>query len=287
VEYIANMPERLRIAMISLHTSPVDSPGAGDAGGMNVVEFHEAEALAALGHEVDLITRRSDPAQPDAVTLEPGVTLRHLTAGPPERLAKSAIDQHIREFRSALSGLGGYDLIHSHHWMSGAAALPVARAWGVPHVQSYHSVAARPGSALSEGEPPESPDRVTTEALLARESDLVVAISAAEARTVIERCGADPDRVAIVPWSGWPPSMTKLSSPEPAVNSGDDRASATRLIVSRVRFWLPLSIRTMADWLVDRRPASWAWVSPRWRRASRMSEPRDSGEMATDSDAIS
>jgi glycosyltransferase involved in cell wall biosynthesis/LmbE family N-acetylglucosaminyl deacetylase len=187
--------------MVSMHTSPADSPGSGDAGGMNVVEFHEAQALAELGHRVDLITRRSGAAQPDAVELVPGVILRHVTAGPTERLAKSAIDQYIPEFTDGLAGLADedYDLIHSQHWMSGAAALPLARAWGVPHVQSYHSVAARPGSALSEGEPPESPARVPGEALLARESDLVVAISAAEARTVIERCGADPDRVAIVP----------------------------------------------------------------------------------------
>jgi D-inositol-3-phosphate glycosyltransferase len=168
---------------------------------MNVVELHEARALAALGHEVDLITRRSDPEQPDEVGLGPGVTLRHLTAGPETRLAKSAIDQYVPEFTAALAELADrrYDLVHSQHWMSGAAALPLARAWGVPHVQSYHSVAARPDSALSEGEPPESPARVPGEALLARESDLVVAISAAEARTVIERCGADPNRVAIVP----------------------------------------------------------------------------------------
>ncbi|MDR1808514.1 MAG: glycosyltransferase [Propionibacteriaceae bacterium] len=199
------MSDALRLAMVSFHTSPLDSLGAGDAGGMNVVERHEALALAALGHTVDLITRRSDPAQPDVVDLAPGVTVRHVTAGPPARLPKSAVDQFIPEFTDALAALADtpqgvpYDLIHSHHWMSGMAALPLARAWGIPHVQSYHSVAALPGANLSEGEPPESPARVPGEALLARESDLVVAISAAEARTVIERCGATPDRVAIVP----------------------------------------------------------------------------------------
>ncbi len=166
---------------------------------MNVVELHQAEALAALGHQVEIITRRSDPAQPDDMLLSPGVTLRHVTAGPTSRLAKSAIDQYTGEFSAALSALSPYDLVHSHHWMSGVAALPVARVWGVPHVQSYHSVAARPGDQLSEGEPPESPDRIAGEALLAQESDLVIAISAAEARTVVERCGADPNRVAICP----------------------------------------------------------------------------------------
>ncbi|MDR1387156.1 MAG: glycosyltransferase [Propionibacteriaceae bacterium] len=190
---------RLRVAMVSMHTSPVDSIGSGDAGGMNVVELHLAQSLAALGHRVDIITRRCDPAQPDRQALGPGVDLIHLDAGPLRPLAKSAIDAHIPQFSAGLGQLQPYDLIHSHHWMSGLAALPWARAWGVPHAQSYHSVAARPGSALSEGEPPESPARVPGEARLAVESDLVVAISAAEAGTVIERCGADPDRVAIVP----------------------------------------------------------------------------------------
>ena len=194
------MPEPLRIAFVSMHTSPADLPGSGDAGGMNVVEHHQALGLAQLGHRVDLITRRSDPGQPDLVELSDGVRLLHLPAGPPERLAKSLIDAHIEEFSAGLAALGGgYDVLHSHHWMSGVAALPVARAWGVPHVQSFHSVAALPGSALSEGEPPESPARVPGERLVATESDAVIAISAAEARTVVERCGADPDRVVIVP----------------------------------------------------------------------------------------
>lgn len=184
--------------MVSMHTSPYETPGSGDAGGMNVVERHTADALACLGHEVEIITRRSDPAQPDRVRLSPRVTLRHVTAGPVARLAKSQTDQYIDEFQAQMAGLGPYQIVHSHHWMSGMAALPLARRWGVPHVQSYHSVAARPGDYLSEGEPPESLARVDGEAWLARESDLVVAISAAEARTVVERCGADPNRVGII-----------------------------------------------------------------------------------------
>ncbi len=197
------MPSPLHIAFVSMHTSPADLPGSRDAGGMNVVERAQADALARSGHRVDLITRRSSPEAPDAVELAPGVVLRHLDAGPPEHLAKSAIDQYIPQFADGLSKLGAgsgapYDVIHSHHWMSGVAALPLARRWGVPHVQSFHSVAALPGWPLAAGEPPESPDRVAGERLVARGSDCVVAISAAEARTVIERCGADPERVCIV-----------------------------------------------------------------------------------------
>ncbi len=188
----------LRIAFVSLHTSPATLPGSGDAGGLNVVERATADALAGLGHSVDLITRRAAADDPDAVELAPGVTLRHVSAGPAEPLAKSRIDEFIPEFSAGLASLGPYDIVHSHHWMSGVAALPHARAWGVPHVQSYHSVAALPGSPLAAGEPPESPARIPGEALVARESQAVVAISAAEAQTVIERCGADPERVCVI-----------------------------------------------------------------------------------------
>lgn len=192
------MPRSLRIAFVSMHTSPADVPGSGDAGGMNVVEQASATALVDRGHHVELITRRSDPRQPDAVEIGPGLTLRHVPAGPPERLAKSLIDAHIDEFRDGLATLGPYDILHSHHWMSGVAALPLARTWGIPHIQSFHSVAAHPGSDLAEGEPPESPARIPGEALVAQGSDAVVAISAAEARTVIDRCGAAPEHVCIV-----------------------------------------------------------------------------------------
>ncbi|MDR3070497.1 MAG: glycosyltransferase [Propionibacteriaceae bacterium] len=188
----------LKLAFVSMHTSPAAQPGSGDAGGMNVVERAQGEHLAKLGHRIELITRRSSPDQPDIVELSDGVFLRHLDGGPAAPLAKSAIDAHIPQFSANIGKLGGFDAIHSHHWMSGVAALPWAKTWGIPHVQSYHSVAALPNSGLSEGEPPESSARVAGEAQCARESNAIVAISAAEAHTVISRCGATPDRVHII-----------------------------------------------------------------------------------------
>jgi D-inositol-3-phosphate glycosyltransferase len=188
----------MSIRFVSMHTSPVDVPGSGDAGGMNVVERHQAHALASLGHNVEMVTRRADPDVADVVEVSPGVTLRHLPAGPPTRLPKSRIDEHLEEFQAHLRRLDAPDVVHSHHWMSGVSAIPCAREWGVPHIQSFHSVAALPDSPLGEGEPPESPRRVPGERFAAQESDLVVAVSHAEARTVIDRCGCDPGRIRIV-----------------------------------------------------------------------------------------
>lgn len=189
----------LRIGYVSLHTSPTDVPGTGDAGGMNVVELNQALALGRRGHTVDLITRRADGALSAQSQIGPGVRLRLLDAGPAEPMAKSAQEAVVDDFGRELAALRPYDVIVSQHWMSGVAALPVARAWAVPHVQSYHSIAASLGSTLDQGEPPESPGREAGERLLAAESDAILAISRAEAATVTGRLGADPAKVHVVP----------------------------------------------------------------------------------------
>lgn len=181
-----------------MHTSPAEQAGTADAGGMNVVIRSLAEALAHQGVEVHFITRRSDPGQPDAMDLCDGVILHHIDAGPATPLPKSKIDAHISAFTDGLRELGPFDLIHSHHWMSGVAALPVARERGIPHVMTFHSVAAHPNSPLRDGEPPESHSRLAGEVVCATQSDLVIAVSHHEAAVVIGRCGAEPEQVSIV-----------------------------------------------------------------------------------------
>ncbi|RWZ52624.1 glycosyltransferase [Labedella phragmitis] len=166
---------------------------------MNVVVLHQARALAALGHSVEILTRRSSPDVPSDRTLDDGLVLRFLDAGPAHPLAKGEHESVIDEFSARLDDLGPYDVLHSHHWFSGMAALPVARRRGIPHVQSFHSIAADPTTPLSEGERPESPGRLAGEARLAQESDAIVAISVAEGHTVADRLGGDADRIIVVP----------------------------------------------------------------------------------------
>lgn len=191
--------ESLRIALVSLHTSPAAVPGSGDAGGMNVVVRQQAEVLAARGHDVEILTRRISSDAPHSIELAPGLTLRLLDAGPPEPVTKGDHEHFIAAFRERLQSLGPYDLIHSHHWFSGMAALPVTRAAGVPHVQSFHSIAADASTPLAAGERAESPGRLTGEAWLARESDAVVTVSRAEAHTVLTRLGGTAERTWVVP----------------------------------------------------------------------------------------
>lgn len=189
-----------RIGFVVLHTSPLDEPGTKDAGGMNVVVLAQARELAKRGHQVELITRRSSAEQTASVQLAPGLRLHHLDAGPPRLLEKGAHEALLPEFTAALVTLFDrvpVDLIHAEHWFSGIAALPVAHRLGVPLAQSFHSIAARADTPLTAGERAESPGRLAGEARLARDADLVVAVSEAEAATVRERLGGK--RIAVVP----------------------------------------------------------------------------------------
>ncbi len=184
-----------------LHTSPLDVPGTRDAGGMNVVVRAQAEALAREGHEITIFTRRSDPDAPARIELQPNLRVVRLDAGPARLLAKGEHEAVMGEFGERLADeieRNPVDLLHAEHWFSGVAALPVARATGIPIVQSYHSIAAPPDSPLEDGERPESPGRLAGERMLAREVDLVVTVSEAERRTVIDRLEGDPERVRVV-----------------------------------------------------------------------------------------
>ncbi|WP_147916955.1 glycosyltransferase [Ruania zhangjianzhongii] len=208
----------LRVAMISVHTSPGAAPGAGDVGGMNVVIRQLSRELARLGSAVEILTRRTDPEAPASIELDPGVRLRHLDAGPAEVLPKSAHEALVPEFAKALGALPAYDLVHAHHWYSGVAAQAAAAAWGAPLVQSLHSIAAAPHTPLSAGERPESPGRLAAEEALASQADALHAVSAAERDIIVDRLGASRGRVTVIP----PGVDTRQFHPGRAARPGAD-----------------------------------------------------------------
>lgn len=191
----------LTIGFVMLHTSPLDVPGTKDAGGMNVVVSAQAEALAALGHEVTIYTRRSDANVPARTEIAPRLTVVQLDAGPARLLAKGEHEAVMSDFSDELGAAldrQPVDVIHAEHWFSGIAAIPVARARQIPLVQSFHSIAAPESSPLTEGERPESPGRLAGERRLAHETDLIIAVSEAERATVLDRLEGDADRVRVV-----------------------------------------------------------------------------------------
>jgi D-inositol-3-phosphate glycosyltransferase len=207
-----------RIAMVSMHTSPADAPGRGDAGGMNVAILALATGLARRGIEVDLLTRAT--ASPTQVEIADGVLLRTLAAGPPSPIPKNRLVDVADEFGEAVATLVGrlaprYDLLHAHYWLSGLATLPVAIELGLPFVQSFHTLAAMKNRSLAPGDEPEPEGRLRGEAFLGSQADAVVAGSGAEVATIIDELRASPEHLWVIP----PGVDTDLFTPDRARNA--------------------------------------------------------------------
>ena len=186
--------------MISMHTSPTEQPGTGDAGGLNVSVLGLAAELAIRDVEVDLVTRAT--GAPAVTRLIPGVTLHELAAGGPGVLPKERLPEVVDEFGESVARLARearYELIHAHYWLSGIAVLPVAIELDLPLVQSFHTLAAMKNSLAGQGQPEEPQQRVRSEMFIARQADALVASSSAEATALIDQVGAPADRTWIIP----------------------------------------------------------------------------------------
>ena len=197
------MPQVNRVAMLSLHTSPLEQPGSGDAGGMNVYVRSVAVQMAKMGVEVDIFTRACAPDQPHAVELAPGVTVHHVVAGPRRKVAKELLPRLAGELaegvaRSALHGGIRYDLIHSHYWVSGVAGTSLARHWDVPLVHTMHTMARVKNLQAQPGESPEPQIRIDGEQQIVRGATRLIANTSTEAAELETLYGADPRTVDVV-----------------------------------------------------------------------------------------
>jgi D-inositol-3-phosphate glycosyltransferase len=194
-----------RIAMLSVHTSPLDAPGGGDAGGLNVYVVETAKRLADAGVEVEIFTRATSSGLAPTVRMHPGVLVRHVTAGPFEGLGKADLPAQLCAFTAAVLRTeayhepGWYDLIHSHYWLSGQVGWLARERWGVPLVHTAHTLGKVKNSALAEGDGPEPLSRIVGEEQVVAEAGRLVASTVEEARQLVELYGADPAKVDTVP----------------------------------------------------------------------------------------
>ena len=190
--------------MLSVHTSPLEQPGTGDAGGMNVYVLETSRRLAALGVDVEVFTRATSSDLPPVVEVEPGVTVRHLTAGPFEGLGKEDLPSQLCALTGgvlraeAAQEPGWYDLVHSHYWLSGQVGWLAAERWGVPLVHTAHTLAKVKNLALADDDVPEPLRRVVGEQQVVDAADRLVANTADEARQLVDLYDADPGRVVTV-----------------------------------------------------------------------------------------
>ncbi|MEU9130294.1 D-inositol-3-phosphate glycosyltransferase [Kitasatospora sp. NPDC048540] len=193
-----------RIAMLSVHTSPLHQPGTGDAGGMNVYIVELAKRLAELNIEVEVFTRAVSSEDAPTVDLAPGVLVRHVTAGPYEGLIKEDLPAQLCAFTHGVLRTeaghrpGHYDLVHSHYWLSGQVGWLAAERWGVPLVHTMHTMAKVKNAALAEGDTPEPAARVIGETQVVDAADRLIANTAEEAAELSRHYAARQDQLAVV-----------------------------------------------------------------------------------------
>lgn len=190
--------------MISVHTSPLDQPGTGDAGGMNVYVVELAKRLAERDIAVEIYTRATSSTLPPAVDVRPGVTVHHVHAGPFEGLSKGELPGQLCVFArevlraEARHDQGWYDLIHSHYWLSGQVGALVRDRWSVPLAHSMHTMAKVKNESLAAGDVPEPTARVIGEEQVVGAADMLIANTDIEAKQLINLYDADPSRVEVV-----------------------------------------------------------------------------------------
>lgn len=197
-------PVPRRIAVLSVHTSPLDQPGTGDAGGMNVYVVETARRLAESGVEVEIFTRATSSALPPTVETAPGVTVRHVTAGPFEGLLKQDLPGQLCAVTAGVMRAeaarpeGWFDLVHSHYWLSGQVGWLSKERWNVPLVHSMHTMAKVKNRDLAAGDQREPTMRVIGEEQVVAAADRLVANTDDEARELVDLYGADPLNVDVV-----------------------------------------------------------------------------------------
>ncbi len=199
-----------RLAVLSLHTSPLAQPGTGDSGGMNVYVRELSAALARTGAECDVFTRAWADDLPTYVDIEPGLRVHHVSAGPPRSIPKEALPKVVEEFadgvlkRMGSAGTLGegdvpYDAVHANYWLSGVAGHMIKHQMNLPLVSTFHTLdRVKAEFSPEEVEADSHHQRAEAEATIIRCSDTVLASCSVEAAQISDLYHADPSRIRIV-----------------------------------------------------------------------------------------
>lgn len=192
-----------RIAIISEHASPLARPGSVDCGGQNVYVAEVAKRLEAAGNEVDVFTRRDDPAVPRVARWSHGVRVVHVPAGPARFVPKEDLLPYMDEFAANVVDYcrrlrRRFDVSHANFFMSGLASLALRKAMGTPFVVTFHALGRvrRMHQAGADHFPPE---RADIEARLVASADRIIAECPQDAGDLRDLYGAEEARVRMVP----------------------------------------------------------------------------------------
>src|SRR4051812_19915455 len=218
-----------RIAVFSMHTSPLAQPGTGDGGGMNVYVRALATALARAGVECDVYTRAEHRSQQPVVHVEDGFRVLHVDAGPRAPVPKHELPAFLDEFVEAsmqrIIQRQPVDLLHGNYWLSGAVAHRLKHELDLPLVATFHTLARVKAEA---GVDDDSKHRTRVEHEVVACADLMLASTNDEQAQLASLYDAELDRIEVVP-----PGVD-----HPVFTPGDRHAARQRLGIDAARVML-------------------------------------------------
>src|ERR1700728_4120100 len=198
-----------RLAVLSLHTSPLAQPGTGDGGGMNVYVRELTSALARSDVACDVFTRAWSPDLPPVVDVEPGLRVHHVPAGPLDVLPKESLPAVVDEFTAGVldrmaaapaEGEPAYTSVHANYWLSGLSGHVIKHELNLPLVCTFHTLDRVKAESMPEEVEADMPHRrAEAEASIIDCSDAVLASCSVEPEQIASLYGADPGRIRIVP----------------------------------------------------------------------------------------
>lgn len=193
---------KLRIAVLSVHSCPVGHLGARDTGGMSTFIRELAPELGKRGNLVDVYTRVHDPRDRQIYELGNNARLIHLKAGEDEQINKLAVYSYLPDFACNLENFRKnndlrYDLVYSNYWLSGWVGRYLQQWWDVPHIITFHTLGAIK-NAIGVGE--DEPElRIETERDLIRDCHHVIATTEKEKEALAWYYDASMDKIGVVP----------------------------------------------------------------------------------------
>ena len=194
-----------RVAVMSVHTSPVDQPGIGDAGGMNVYIRAVAERLADRGVAVDLFTRCRGGV--DHEDKAPGVGESASSPSRPGRARRSRRRTCRGTCPSSSAACSGTRTTTAAATTSSTATTgsragsgrAAKEVWGAPLVASFHTLGKVKNYSLARGESGRGAVRLEGEQRVIDVADRILAPTPVEAGQLVGLYRADPEHIRLVP----------------------------------------------------------------------------------------
>lgn len=190
--------------MLSVHSSPLAKLGGREAGGMNVYVRELARELGQRGVAVDIFTRSQRRGEPTITEIGPNARVVTVRTGPAAPYNKNWVLDHLPEFVSRIRCFAdgqdlSYDVVHSHYWLSGPAALELRKLWNTPVVHMFHTLGAMKNQVATAAPWTESDTRLAIERQLLQDADAIVAATPLDRAQMAFHYGVETDRIVVIP----------------------------------------------------------------------------------------